>query len=1670
MPDIFNCVCVSCSASLDWNVVRFNRYDGCCCSYAFFKKKYTQAGHLVCALQCNEACDPPGQRCQGCATPRLFWNTTGNEGRAHINISWGSAGISNITITSSPSDPDLNPPPPLLPSVIYIPPENLGGMSSYLPLQHTSYYDWSQIVFTVSWQLLDVKYDSQGRPISNFYIEGNYVSDLLCPTPQPSASPRPTKSPTPTPSSTAPTPTPTATGPTPSPTITLTASPTPSPTPLYFYCINFLLYENVSLDHLALPEDGYDFTATEQQIDEDACVVFTNTCDNRNVLVDVTAIDNTVRIIIKNNLAGTESLYTVSPPNTFYEVFNLNSGDTISICSLGKSTIVENGFDGTVRLLNPSDPTPSPTPSNTLSPTPSGTQPTSTPSPTPSPTQLTPCDALIGPLSGGGNGWSFQTTGGSALFSNEFAENYIYNVFNFAFGTNFNSGDLCITDGCDISVSVIDITGSQSYTVTVTLNILTDNTICIINGGAPTLLAAGTYPYSVTSVQNFDVTIGMCNNENILQDSSFNIQIFDSNGTDFERNHYVTGTVTASIVSDINRKDNIVFANNINDNFLAMKGAGPLGGLPWITTYTSSFALNNSYVDNYFTNNDNLFYYQESPNIWGVNWRNYQSPFFPTLSMAQINGVTVAFPNVGENYATSTNFGPWQLRYISPSQIWVRLRKYQDRLLAVSYENLYVTLDGTNWTSIALPPTVNKISDVAYDGQYYIISQSGSGVLYYGNGLGQWATTDTGLDSVWCLAFHLYDSGENFVCAGTPATKVATAKFIGNFSLLDLQVDLGDNWWTDIVAYTSVETNIDVTLLLAKKYTAMVVGNPSLNGVWRIYGPQLSNVKGQNLLVQMTNMAAGVLGVFNTPSPSPSPTPTTTAATPSPTPSATAATPTPSGSNPTSTPTPSPSESPTPTGTDATSTPTPSPSESPTPTGTDATSTPTPSPSISATQTSTPTGSASPTPTPSSSASPLPTNATSTPTSTPVPTPTAKAIGSYIWLWGANYYGQLGNNSTSNLSSRVQTMVSGPVWLSCSAGASHVGAIATNGYLWSWGRNDFGQVGDNSVVNKSSPVLNYILGNDWQQISCGYNVSAAIKQNGTLWLWGSNFYGTLGDGTTVSKSSGVQILSGGTWKVVSVGTRHAVGIKTDNSLWTWGNNSFGQLGNGSINSTSSPVENGLGGKDWANVYAGNNFTIALKNNGNLYGFGLNGSGQLGIASYQNVSMPVEIGASNNSWFKSSAGNAFSLAIGDLSIFPTPTYTPPVTPTPSASPNPTPSPTPSAAIMYIWGNNAYGQIGQENVINYSSPVIIGGTTAVWTYLAGGANSFGATNKDGSLWVWGENYQGQLGLNSAVSYSSMAQVGSNFDMWNFVGFGGNTIGGFGGGIKNPVASNTPVPTTQPPTPTLQIPSPTPTTTASTPVPTTTASTPTPTVTEIIPTPTSTVALPTPTSTSATPLPTDTPNPTRTPLATAAPTRTQLPTGTPTPSPTNSPTPSATPSSTAATPTPTGTNPTSTPTFAPTLPPQTTPPAGASWICFVDEFGFDSKCLEVAEGTGNFLSYQDCVDSGCGNAITPTFTPSPSVSPVPTVTPAPTGTEPTATPFNTDPSPTPTTTPAPSNTEPTATPDGTDPSPTPTVTPSATVTPTATITPTVTPVPSSTDPTPTPVAFNSIFMAWG
>ena len=358
-----------------------------------------------------------------------------------------------------------------------------------------------------------------------------------------------------------------------------------------------------------------------------------------------------------------------------------------------------------------------------------------------------------------------------------------------------------------------------------------------------------------------------------------------------------------------------------------------------------------------------------------------------------------------------------------------------------------------------------------------------------------------------------------------------------------------------------------------------------------------------------------------------------------------------------------------------------------------------------------------------------------------------------LYSWGRPDQGRLGdNNSTIRRSSPVQ-IGSDENWLYLGQGGGANfgnigGSIKTDGTLWIWGNNGSGQLGDGTTISRSSPVQIGALTN-WYSLGIGTNSTVAIKTNGTMWSWGQNGEGQLGQNNRTYKSSPVQIGSETTWSKIGMGRIGSVAIKTDGTMWAWGENNYGQLGQnnvGGITNRSSPVQIGAL-TTWLTVGNYYQTPIAIKTDGTLWGWGRNANetaptgGLIGDGTTINRSSPVQVGALTN-WSVVESGYTHTMAIK------------------------------TDGTLWGWAQNPYGQLGNGGATTTNSPVQSGAETN-WKYLAVGYQMSAATKTDNTLWCFGraDNY-GQLGQNNVVNKSSPVQVGSNSN-WNNVACGIDTV---------------------------------------------------------------------------------------------------------------------------------------------------------------------------------------------------------------------------------------------------------------------------------------------------------
>lgn len=269
-----------------------------------------------------------------------------------------------------------------------------------------------------------------------------------------------------------------------------------------------------------------------------------------------------------------------------------------------------------------------------------------------------------------------------------------------------------------------------------------------------------------------------------------------------------------------------------------------------------------------------------------------------------------------------------------------------------------------------------------------------------------------------------------------------------------------------------------------------------------------------------------------------------------------------------------------------------------------------------------------------------------------------------VWAWGANRYGQLGDGTYNDSLGPVQvTGLAGVTAIG--AGKAHSIAMKGDGTVWAWGSNSYGQVGQNSLSYGGSAVPVQVKGlNNIKAISGRGNHNLALQNDGTVWAWGENFHGILGDGTNVSREtpsrSGIRDL-----KAFDAGqSGHALAVRSDGNVWSWGYNYKGQLGRGEVSlndqgrlsygpeadSYSPDIVRGIANAKA--VAAGASHSVALADDGTVWAWGSNSDGQLGqgIQGGRDTTAPVQVGGLDRVT-AISAGTYHTLALkGDGSVW------------------------------------------------------------------------------------------------------------------------------------------------------------------------------------------------------------------------------------------------------------------------------------------------------------------------------------------------------------------------------------------------------------------------------------
>jgi alpha-tubulin suppressor-like RCC1 family protein len=304
-------------------------------------------------------------------------------------------------------------------------------------------------------------------------------------------------------------------------------------------------------------------------------------------------------------------------------------------------------------------------------------------------------------------------------------------------------------------------------------------------------------------------------------------------------------------------------------------------------------------------------------------------------------------------------------------------------------------------------------------------------------------------------------------------------------------------------------------------------------------------------------------------------------------------------------------------------------------------------------------------------------------------------------------------------------------WSTVTGGYVHTCGIHFNHSLWCWGNNRSSQLG---IGNHHSPKLTAVrvgASNRWVSVQAGYEHTCGIQRDHTLWCWGMNFSGQLGQGDQQLRNVPTQVGSDADWATVGLGAYDTCGIRLDHSLWCWGDNQHGQLGLGDAGEgTDRLIPTRVGADtDWARVEASYWHTCAVRLDHTGWCWGFNPFGELGLGDTIDRFVPTQVGADGN-WAFIRTGEGLDTCGTRLD-----------------------------RTLWCWGGNYSGQLGLGDTEERLVPTEVG--TDGWSHVLAGGDFTCGIQRDDSLWCWGVNDNGQLGLGDTADRLVPNQVGSKND---------------------------------------------------------------------------------------------------------------------------------------------------------------------------------------------------------------------------------------------------------------------------------------------------------------------
>ena len=364
-----------------------------------------------------------------------------------------------------------------------------------------------------------------------------------------------------------------------------------------------------------------------------------------------------------------------------------------------------------------------------------------------------------------------------------------------------------------------------------------------------------------------------------------------------------------------------------------------------------------------------------------------------------------------------------------------------------------------------------------------------------------------------------------------------------------------------------------------------------------------------------------------------------------------------------------------------------------------------------------------------------------------------------VLAWGGNVYGGLGDGSATTRYTPVQVsgLGAGSGVIAIAAAEDHSLALKSDGTVLAWGGNVNGQVGDGSTTTRYTPVQVSGLGagSGVIAIAAGGSVytgsSMALKSDGTVLVWGNNGNGKLGDGTTTNRNTPVQVSglgAGSGVTAIAMGTKHALALKSDGTLLAWGYNAYGAIGDGTTTDRWTPTAvSGLGagsgvtaiaagGSNYSTSYV--NYSLALKSDGTVLGWGVNSGYQLGDGTTTTRTTPVQTSGLG------AGSGVTAIAAGyhhSLALF-------------------------SSGQVKAWGTNVDGQLGDGTTTTRTTPVQVSGFGAGSgaTAIAAAGERYSkhslALKSDGTVFGWGATRYGNIGNNPVLTVGGCSDGGGGF----------------------------------------------------------------------------------------------------------------------------------------------------------------------------------------------------------------------------------------------------------------------------------------------------------------------